>query len=83
MEWSKIMEIRHETESEKALVNLYKLQGAFIAIIVGYLLALIVLIGEILYWKYIIVKNPKFDKYHLDVFYVSGGRKMQTNNLKL
>ena len=78
------MEIRQETESEKALVNLYKLQGAFIAIIVGYLLALIVLIGEILYWKYIIVKNPKFDKYHLDVFYnVSGGRKIQTNNLKL
>ncbi|XP_076686210.1 ionotropic receptor 68a isoform X2 [Andrena cerasifolii] len=84
MEWSKIMEIRQETGSEKALVNLYKLQGAFIAIIVGYLLALIVLIGEILYWKYIILKNPKFDKYHLDVFYnVSAGRKMQTSNLKL
>nr|XP_012139079.1 PREDICTED: glutamate receptor ionotropic, kainate 4-like [Megachile rotundata] len=69
MEWSKIMEIRQETESEKALVNLYKLQGAFIAIVIGYLLAFIILIGEILYWKHIVIKDPKFDKYHLDIFY--------------
>ncbi|XP_060814631.1 ionotropic receptor 21a-like isoform X2 [Bombus pascuorum] len=69
MEWSKIMEIRQETESEKALVDLHKLQGAFIAIIVGYLLAFMVLIGEILYWKHIVLKDPKFDKYHLDIFY--------------
>lgn len=69
MEWSKIMEIRQEAESEKALVDLHKLQGAFIAIIVGYILAFMVLIGEILYWKHIVLKNPKFDKYHLDIFY--------------
>ncbi|XP_020719993.1 ionotropic receptor 21a-like isoform X3 [Bombus affinis] len=69
MEWSKIMEIRQEAESEKALVDLHKLQGAFIAIIVGYILAFMVLIGEILYWKHIVLKDPKFDKYHLDIFY--------------
>ncbi|KZC14210.1 Glutamate receptor, ionotropic kainate 3 [Dufourea novaeangliae] len=69
MEWSKITEIRQETESEKALVNLHKLQGAFIAVVAGYILAFIVLIGEILYWKHVILKDPKFDKYHLDIFY--------------
>ncbi|XP_016906358.1 ionotropic receptor 21a isoform X1 [Apis cerana] len=71
MEWPKIMEIRQEAESEKALVNLHKLQGAFFAIISGYLLAFMILIGEILYWKYIVLKDPKFDKYHLDIFYNS------------
>ncbi|XP_076303566.1 ionotropic receptor 68a isoform X2 [Lasioglossum baleicum] len=69
MEWSKITEIRQETESEKAVVNLHKLQGAFIAIIVGYFVAFMVLIGEILYWKHVTLKDPKFDKYHLDKFY--------------
>ncbi|XP_076638914.1 ionotropic receptor 68a isoform X1 [Colletes latitarsis] len=69
MEWSKITEIRQETKSEKALVNLHKLQGAFIAIATGYMLAFVVLIGEILYWKHIVLKDPKFDKYHLDAFY--------------
>ncbi|XP_076661208.1 ionotropic receptor 68a isoform X3 [Halictus rubicundus] len=69
MEWSKITEIRQETESEKAVVNLHKLQGAFIAITVGYFLAFMVLIGEILYWKHVTLKDPKFDKYHLDKFY--------------
>ncbi|XP_076759272.1 ionotropic receptor 68a [Xylocopa sonorina] len=69
MEWCKIMDIRQETQSEKALVNLHKLQGAFIVITVGYLLAFTVLIGEILYWKYIVLNDPKFDKYHLDKFY--------------
>ncbi|CAK9829857.1 Ionotropic receptor 21a [Anthophora retusa] len=77
MEWSKIMELRQETESEKALVNLHKLQGAFIAITVGYLLGFITLIGEILYWKYIVLNDPKFDKYHLDIFYNN------TNNLEI
>lgn len=77
MEWSKIMEIRQEAESEKALINLHKLQGAFIAIIVGYLLAFIILIAEILHWKHIVLKDPKFDKYHLDIFYNN------TNNPKI
>ncbi|XP_029043114.2 ionotropic receptor 21a-like isoform X2 [Osmia bicornis bicornis] len=82
MEWSKIMEIRQETESEKALVNLHKLQGAFIAIVIGYFLAFIILMGEIFYWKRIVEKDPKFDKYHLDIFYSSSGsRKIQINNL--
>lgn len=77
MEWPKIMEIRQEAESEKALVNLHKLKGAFFAIIFGYLLAFMILIGEILYWKYIVLKDPKFDKYHLDIFYNSN------NNFKI
>lgn len=80
MEWSKIMEIRQETESEKALVNLHKLQGAFIAIIGAYILASIVLVGEILYWKYIILKDPKYDKYHLDIFYISNNSQKKANN---
>ncbi|KOC58902.1 Glutamate receptor, ionotropic kainate 2 [Habropoda laboriosa] len=82
MEWSKIMELQQETESEKALVNLHKLQGAFIAITVGYLLGFVILIGEILYWKHIVLNNPKFDKYHLDIFYDSTRNlEIQTNHL--
>ncbi|XP_076380939.1 ionotropic receptor 68a [Megalopta genalis] len=77
MEWSKITEIRQETESEKAVVNLHKLQGAFIAITIGYCLAFMVLIGEILYWKYVTLKDPEFDKYHLDTFYST------SNNVKI
>lgn len=82
MEWSKIVEIRQKTESEKALVNLRKLQGAFIAVLVGYCLAFMILIGEILYWRYIVLKNPKFDKYHLDKFYNNtGNSKTHINTL--
>lgn len=69
MEWSKINEFRLESKSETALVNLSKLYGALIALGIGYCLSFIVLLSEILYWKYVILKDPKYDKYHLNEFY--------------
>ncbi|KAL6266304.1 hypothetical protein P5V15_003163 [Pogonomyrmex californicus] len=69
MEWSKINESQLESKSETALVNLRKLYGAFVALGIGYLLGFIALLGEILYWRYVVLKDPRYDKYHLDQFY--------------
>jgi len=69
MEWSKINESRQKFKSETALVNLRKLHGAFTALGIGYFLGFIVLLGEILHWRYVVLKDPRYDKYHLDLFY--------------
>ncbi|XP_011863478.1 PREDICTED: uncharacterized protein LOC105559642 isoform X2 [Vollenhovia emeryi] len=69
MEWSKITETRLKSESETALVNLRKLYGALTALGIGYLLGFIALFGEILHWRYIVLRNPRYDKYYLDAFY--------------
>lgn len=66
---SRLTEKQQEKMSEKALVNLHKLYGALVALSIGYFFSLIALIWEILHWKYIILNNPKYDKYHLDKFY--------------
>lgn len=69
MEWSKINESRQKSKSEIALVNLRKLYGALTALGIGYLLSFMALFGEILYWKYVVLRDPRYDKYHLDKFY--------------
>ncbi|RLU21499.1 ObirIr68a [Ooceraea biroi] len=69
MEWSKISESLQNTKPETALVDLRKLHGAFVALAIGYFLGLAALLGEILYWKYVILRDPNYDKYHLDTFY--------------
>jgi len=69
MEWSKISESQQKSESETALVDLRKLHGAFVALAIGYFLGFVALFGEILYWKHIVLKDPNYDKYHLDTFY--------------
>lgn len=69
MEWSKINEARQQSKSETALVNLRKLYGAFIALGIGYFLSFIALFGEIIHWKYVVLRDPKYDKYYLDIFY--------------
>lgn len=69
MEWSKINEFQQESESKTALVNLRKLHGALVALAVGYSLGLVALLGEILHWRYFVLRDPKYDKYHLDTFY--------------
>lgn len=71
MEESKINEFQQKLESEKALVNLRKLYGALIALLIGYFLSFLALIGEIIHWKYVVLRDPKYDKYHLDIFYKS------------
>lgn len=69
MEWSKINESRQQSKSETALVNLRKLYGALIALGIGYIFGFIALFGEIIYWKYVVLRDPKYDKYYLDIFY--------------
>lgn len=70
MEWSKIKEAQQKSESEqKALINLRKLHGAFVVLAIGCFLGSIALLGEILHWKYVVLKDPAYDKYHLDIFY--------------
>ncbi|XP_071627785.1 ionotropic receptor 21a isoform X1 [Temnothorax longispinosus] len=81
MEWSKINEARQRSKSEIALVDLPKLYGALIALGIGYLFSFLALFGEILHWKYVVLKDPKYDKYNLDAFYRSNNKpkKNKTN----
>ncbi|XP_029678028.1 ionotropic receptor 40a-like [Formica exsecta] len=69
MEWSKINESRQKSNSETALVNLRKLYGAFIALGIGYFLSFVALLGEIIHWRYVVLRDPKYDKYHMDIYY--------------
>ncbi|XP_032687660.1 glutamate receptor ionotropic, NMDA 3A-like isoform X2 [Odontomachus brunneus] len=69
MEWSKITESRQESDSEEGLVDLPKLHAAFVALAIGYFFSSVALLAEILYWKYVVLKDPTYDKYHLDTFY--------------
>ena len=78
-EWSRISDMKQEHESQKALVNFHKLQGALVALGIGYFLSLFALAAEIFHWRYIVMRNPLFDKYHLDVFY-SRDNKLSTYN---
>ncbi|CAG9784053.1 unnamed protein product [Diatraea saccharalis] len=63
-------------ESIKALMNLKKLYGAFIALAIGYLLSWICLLGELIHWHLIVKKDPKFDKYALDIYYMNKNKKL-------
>lgn len=56
-------------ENIKAVMNLKKLYAGFVALGIGYGLSIFTLIGEIIHWKYIVTKDPNFDKYALDVYY--------------
>lgn len=51
------------TENTKAIMNLSKLIGAFVALFIGYIFSLIVLLAEIIYYQHFVKKHPKFDKY--------------------
>lgn len=58
---------RFESSSEEppqeALMDLKKLYGVLFALLIGFGIAAIALLGEILYWKFITKKNPLYDKY--------------------
>lgn len=68
-EWSKIAELKDESASAKANVDLHKLHGALVALGIGYFLGFIALLIEQIHWKYFVMKDPAFDKYQMDVFY--------------
>lgn len=59
----------------KALMNLKKLYGAFVALGIGYLLSTIMFLAELIHWHLIVKRDPKFDKYALDLYYTSKTKK--------
>lgn len=58
-----------ENEPQEALMDLKKMYGAFVALATGYLLALIALIGENIYWKFVTQRHPNYDKLFLAKLY--------------
>lgn len=52
-----------EEPPQEALMDLKKLYGVLFALLIGFGLALLALIGENLYWRYVTKKNPLYDKY--------------------
>lgn len=74
-EWSKIVELRFKSPPEQTLVNLHKLHGALVALGIGYFFSFVALATEMFHWKYVVMRNPAYDKYQMDVFY-SNRRKL-------
>ncbi|KAL0842467.1 hypothetical protein ABMA28_014563 [Loxostege sticticalis] len=70
-----IKSLETNEEEIKALMNLKKLYGAFIALAIGYLISCIGLIGELIHWHLIVKRDPKFDKYALDLYYMNKNKK--------
>lgn len=58
-----------EEPPQEALMDLKKLYGILIALAIGFTVALLVLIGEIIYWKFVTQKSPLYDKYALIKLY--------------
>lgn len=52
-----------EEPPQEALMDLKKLYGALFASLIGFGIALLALIGENLYWRFVTEKNPLYDKY--------------------
>ncbi|XP_048508021.1 uncharacterized protein LOC105686158 isoform X3 [Athalia rosae] len=69
MQWTVNAERPQESSSSKGLIDLRKLYGALVALSVGYTASFLALAGELFHWKYIVERDPNFDKYHLDVYY--------------
>lgn len=51
-------------QETKALMNLRKFCGAFVALFLGYFICVITLLVEIIYHHYTVVKHPNYDKYY-------------------
>lgn len=58
-----------EEEMAEALMDLKKMYGAFVALGIGYLISVVALLGEIVYWKCVVVKSPLYDEYALYKLY--------------
>ncbi|XP_052893128.1 glutamate receptor U1 [Anopheles moucheti] len=52
-----------ELPPQEATIDLKKMYAGFVALGLGYTLALFAFIAEKLYWSYVIETNPAFDKY--------------------
>lgn len=73
---SRSAELDH-VEEVKALMNLKKLYGAFIALAIGYVLSALCLIGELLHWYLVVKRDPAYDKYAMDLYYSKKKNKKQ------
>lgn len=58
-----------EDEPQEALMELRKLYGALVALGVGHGVAAAVLAGEWLYWRFVVMRRPDFDRYAMARFY--------------
>lgn len=52
-----------EESPQEALMDLKKLYGVLIALVIGFSIALLILIAENLYWRFVTKRNPLYDKY--------------------
>ncbi|GAB0087754.1 Ionotropic glutamate receptor [Sergentomyia squamirostris] len=60
-----------EKPPEGAIVNLKKMTAAFVALGLGYFLAFVALIGEIIYFKCVTEKHPLYDKCDRSKYYAT------------
>ncbi|CRL02414.1 CLUMA_CG015147, isoform A [Clunio marinus] len=63
MDSVKGFESNTESQPEEALMDLKKFSGALVALVCGYVFAILVFTIEKCYWKFIIEKHPYYDKY--------------------
>lgn len=57
-------EIQTDNDQDiKALMNMKKFSGALVALGIGYFVSVLALLVEIVYFNYIVKKNPNFNKY--------------------
>ncbi|XP_072943470.1 glutamate receptor ionotropic, kainate 3-like, partial [Epargyreus clarus] len=62
-------------EEIKAVMNLKKLYCAFVALAIGYSLSFLSLIGEYIHWNFVVKRDPTFDKYAIDIYYLNKNKK--------
>lgn len=58
-----------EVEPQEGLMDLKKMYGVFVALGIGYFISIVALVGEIIYWKCVVVKSPLYDEYALYKLY--------------
>lgn len=58
-----------EEPPQEALMDLKKLYGVIVALAIGFTLAILAFVGELLYWNYVTKKSPLYDKYNLAKLY--------------
>lgn len=63
MQASANSKLKEKKSEVKAVVNMQKFFGAFVALFVGYLAAVVAFISELLYFHYYVRANPDYDKY--------------------
>lgn len=58
-----------EEEPQEALMELRKLYGGLVALGIGWALAGGALLAEVMYWRFVVMRRPDFDRYAMREFY--------------